>query len=498
MDEMNPTCREIEGLLSPYLDRELDPLVARRVDEHVSSCPVCSDALATMREAGRVLAASIPLRSEAEWEALALRVEMAIDREEARAFQEAAEQELILQEASAHAEPMPAMAMRTMMDAAPPKAERAKAEKATRGRGFGWWAYGSGALAAAMLVLLLWPWLKNRVEEGPPAPSRQTTLMDESAGRKEAAPSTAQEKVGLSAREPASTGMPEKATATDKIPSSAKPEPNASMKRNAASPAERKLTSSARGEAPATLDTPASRVESGATKQFAADQSARQQSAPPAAPALPQQKSFSQQKTKAGSVSAPAPPTKQDAEGTEQALQKSAPSGSAQPAPNGQESQSAEERESPKKVRAVQPQPISKSESSPVWRPDQATNGFRAKNGPAASDTPPPPMIKHFSETEWAEMGELQTQEALKAGTEKSLAEATQVLEGFLKEYPHSVFRTQTSANLLRTTSALVQLNPNFWCEKAVAALDNWKLEKPSPAINVDAEVATIQGRCLK
>jgi hypothetical protein len=51
---------------------------------------------------------------------------------------------------------------------------------------------------------------------------------------------------------------------------------------------------------------------------------------------------------------------------------------------------------------------------------------------------------------------------------------------------------------LLRTTSALVQLNPNLWCESAVGALDNWKLEKPSPAINVDAEVATIQGRCLK
>jgi len=494
---MNPTCREIEGLLSPYLDRELDPLVARRVDEHVSSCPVCSDALAAMREAGRILAAAVPLRSEAEWEALALRVEMAIDREEARVFQEAAKQELVLHEAAAHTEWTPVAAMRTATHAAP------KREKATRSRGFGWWAYGSGAIAAAMLVVLLWPWLKSRVEEGPPVPSPQDILMD--------APSTTTEQEQSSVREPASTATPEKtrATASDsRQPAASAPEAPPSVKRDGASTAERKLVSSG-GEAPATLsvDQDAQRngatgglQESGATKQFVADQNAPQQSAlrsapqqnvPPATQTVPQQKSFSQQKTKAGTA-APSPETQATAPAQESATKDSRTRAS-EPQPSAGEQVQLEK---------ATPQPISKKETSPVWRPDQSTNGFRAKSksaaGPTASDTPPPPTVKHFSETEWAEMSELQTQEALKTGTEKSLAEATQVLEGFLKQYPRSAFRTQTSANLLRTTSALVQLNPNLWCEKAVAALDNWKLEKPSPAINVDAEIATIQGRCLK
>lgn len=459
---MNPTCREIEGLLSPYLDRELDPLVARRVDEHLSSCSACSDALAATREAGRILAAAVPLRSEAEWEALALRVEMAIDREEARVFQEAAAKELMAHEEAVQA--TPAMAMRTLREEPSKKAER------SRPRGFGWWGYGSGAIAVAMLVLLLWPWFQEHVEEGPPAPPARAPTFDTRARHEEPAPSAVPEQEKLSAREPASSSLPAPAMNT---------------KRNAASPTERDLASSGeRAAAPSTTagkdsEQPATGVlgESAAKKQFGTA------AAPSPGAASPQ---------------SAAPPASSD----EQAkLEKSAPSGSA---PSVQKAVPNEERKAAAKEGATTPQPMSTSETSSVWRSDPSSNGFRAKtkatNGPIASDTPspPPPMIKHFSETEWAEISELQTQEALKVGTEKSLAEATQVSESFLKEYPRSVFRTQAEANLLRTTAALVQLNPNIWCERAVAALDNWKLEKPSPAINLEAEITTIEGQCLK
>src|SRR5688500_304568 len=178
MDEMT-TCREIEGLLSPYLDRELDPLVARRVEQHVASCTACSNALVAMREAGRVLAAAIPLRSQAEREALALRVELAIDREEARVFQEAAERELADQAAE------PASGMRSMSSMEERATTQPEAPR-QRARGFGWWAYGSGAIAAAMLVLLLWPRFKERVEDGPPDPGARTTMMDQDLAREDA------------------------------------------------------------------------------------------------------------------------------------------------------------------------------------------------------------------------------------------------------------------------------------------------------------------------
>ena len=454
---MNPTCREIEGLLSPYLDRELDPLVARRVDEHVTSCPACSEALAAMREAGRILAAAGPLRSEAEWEALALRVEMAIDREEARVFQEAATKELVDLEERLQA--TPATAMRTFEEAPAEQAEPSR----SRARGFGWWAYGSGAIAVAMLVLLLWPWFQEHVEEGPPAPPARTPTFDTRARHEEPAPSTVPQQENLSEREQAR-----------------KPDD----KRNASPPSERDLASSSeRAAAPPTT----------AEKATGADKDAEQ----PAIGALRAEETPSPGTAPSRAQSAE-PPASSD----EQAkLEKSAPSGSA---PNAQKAVPQEKRKAAAKEDAGgTPQPISKSETSPVWRSDPSSNGFRGKTmskGDApASDTPsPPPPIKLISETEWAEMGEIQTHEALKAGTEKSLTEASYVLESFLKEYPSSVFRPRASANLVRTTAALVQLNPNLWCERAVAALDNWKLEKPSPAINLEAEITTIEGGCLK
>jgi hypothetical protein len=472
MDEMNPTCREIEGLLSAYLDRELDPLVARRVEEHLVSCVACSDALIAMREAGRVLAAAVPLRSEAEWEALALRVEMAIDREEARVFQEAAVQDVMVDAA----EPDFAMARAASMEA---KARRREMPPPRRTRGFGWWAYGSGAIAAAMLVLLLWPWFKEHVEEGPPAPRAKAPQLqvgrDEDVGRDERANSPAPEQEQLTAREPAAPA-PATKTEVDALRSSE------GALRNEASP----------------------KMESGAGKQFAADQNAAQSPVvpSPAAPSPAMRQDFSGTKEKDARRGAPSE-TPAAAEEPEH-LEESADGGSVQSAqeaapPSEQKVAPSETQGAKKKVRATAPQPMSKNEVSKSWG---ETKSFRtmskSMSEPSASDTPPPPTVKHFSETEWVEMSELQTQEALKAGTEKSLAEATHVLESFLKEYPRSAFRPEVSANLLRTTSALVQLNPNLWCESAAAALEGWKLEKPPPAINVDAEIATIEGRCLK
>lgn len=483
---MNPTCRDIEGLLSAYLDRELDPLVARRVEEHLVSCVACSDALAAMREAGRVLAAAVPLRSEAEWEALALRVEMAIDREEARVFQEAASQEVV-------AATVPDFEM------ASPRAAAIKRERVgRRTRGFGWWAYGSGAVAAAMLVLLLWPWFKEHVEEGPPAPRASAPQLG--VPREEPAPSPSSEQETLSLREPTAAQEPASPPTTTPGSSPAKPLPT--EKRDAASSAERKLTSVGGVQSTIQTERDAQQNAAGAlrseeasrmkveTKEVPVDQASRPYIEGIDAPPLVKRNLES---------------TK-DSDGQAQ-LQKSTDGGSAPNAPETAAEAAPAPSEQPseyavKKARASEPQPIPKNEAAESWSTDQPSKGFRAQTKSMsrlpASDTPPPPTVKHFSETEWAEMSELQTQEALKAGTEKSLAEATHVLESFLKEYPRSVFRPEVSANLLRTTSTLVQLNPNLWCERATAALEGWRLEKPPPAINVDAEIATIEGRCLK
>jgi anti-sigma factor RsiW len=448
---MNSNCREIEAQLSPYLDGELDEVTTRRVEEHLAGCAACRDALAAIRETERVLAGAMPMRSDAEWEALALRVEMAIDREEARILREEAANE---------------MAGASTFVAARSAAEPEKAAPQRKGILGWWWAYGSGAIATAMLVLLLWPWFSERVEEGPPVPSTRTRSMEpdralEKDASSESAPSTLMEQEQLST-EPAAPGV-----AGEELPSEALGEksPPVANDLDAAKPNQ---TPSASGREMKIAPPP---TDSNMRESFTAgkDEASREaaQNAPESGGA-------------AGS---------RDAAGAEPTTPQRKAAAPSEP---------REESRSTMKVRGVVPQPMSK-EPANQWRSADGVGRLKSKSGsPAPSDSPPPAVVEHFSETEWAEASELQTQEAFKVGTEKALGEAAHVQESFLKEFPRSVFRTRIAANFVRTTAALSQLNSDIWCERALAALEIWKLEKPSPAMNLDAEIASIESRCVK
>ena len=50
-------CERIEDLLSPYLEDELSPEDRQTVENHLSSCPECSELLSLMREANIALTA---------------------------------------------------------------------------------------------------------------------------------------------------------------------------------------------------------------------------------------------------------------------------------------------------------------------------------------------------------------------------------------------------------------------------------------------------------
>ncbi len=141
---------ENEDTLTAYLDGELDAVAARRVDAHLVGCAACRATLAAWREADAALAAVAPARSEAEWEALAQRVDRTIGEEEAR--------DARIREAAARAP-----------ESKPP------------GRRRFLWVWSSGAVAAAALVLLMRPW----VDEPPPSSSSRPT--SEAAPEKERA-----------------------------------------------------------------------------------------------------------------------------------------------------------------------------------------------------------------------------------------------------------------------------------------------------------------------
>jgi hypothetical protein len=134
---MKPACDEFFEQLSAYADDELDAAAARRVAEHVASCVACREQLRAWREEGAALAAAVPSRSDVEWERLARRVEAAIDDGEAE------------EEANV----------------ATARVARAASRSGVPER---WLWGGSGALVAAALVLLFWPWVSQQVTEMPP------------------------------------------------------------------------------------------------------------------------------------------------------------------------------------------------------------------------------------------------------------------------------------------------------------------------------------------
>ncbi len=67
MDEY-VTCRECTQLLDDYVDSNLDPETARRLDEHLAECPPCVHFLSTYRSCStmshslRDRAVEIPLK----------------------------------------------------------------------------------------------------------------------------------------------------------------------------------------------------------------------------------------------------------------------------------------------------------------------------------------------------------------------------------------------------------------------------------------------------
>jgi hypothetical protein len=156
---MKGPCPELEPLLSPFLDGELGEADTRRVEEHLATCAACRALVDEWRAAESALARSGPVRSDVEWERLARRVDAAIDEAEGAALGKVA--------ATRAASPAPSRANRSWM-----------------------WG-GSGALVAAALILLCWPWIVGQPGE-PPArlsePSRPSTLPAAPAETKEAAP----------------------------------------------------------------------------------------------------------------------------------------------------------------------------------------------------------------------------------------------------------------------------------------------------------------------
>ena len=130
---MNDADREMLPLLAGWLDGELTPGDAKRVEEALARSAELRAVLEEWSAVDAAMPREAPERPEAEWEALATRVDDAVAAEAAR------EREAVRREA-----------------AGPVDAGR---------RGGGWrswfgtraWAMGGGALVAATLALLLWP-----------------------------------------------------------------------------------------------------------------------------------------------------------------------------------------------------------------------------------------------------------------------------------------------------------------------------------------------------
>ncbi|MEZ5066836.1 MAG: zf-HC2 domain-containing protein [bacterium] len=132
---MSANCHEFEERLAGYVDGELGPEDARAVEAHLATCEDCRATVTAWQEADAALATSAPSRTEPEWERLASRVEAAIDVEAERL----ARAEAAVTAAAPAAQPTPA-ARRTPRRA---------------------WFLGTGAVAAAVLVGLFWPWFSQ-------------------------------------------------------------------------------------------------------------------------------------------------------------------------------------------------------------------------------------------------------------------------------------------------------------------------------------------------
>ena len=187
---MNAECRDIEALLSPYADGELEAADARRVEAHVAACAACRATLEAWRESEAALASLHPARSDVEWERLARRVEAVVGADEG----------------------------------AGGRATVAASDRPPRKAGRSWLWAGSGVLAAAALVGLFWPW----VVKGP------DTMHEEAAPARQAAPT--ERELPATLEEDAPSVEPPPVEPTPVAPSAVAPTPIADAKKDAFRP----------------------------------------------------------------------------------------------------------------------------------------------------------------------------------------------------------------------------------------------------------------------
>ncbi len=159
---MKDRCREFQDLLSAYVDGELPAADAARVEQHVAGCDECTAVVEAYALTDADLAATVPARGETEWEALASRVDRAIEEDSGRS------------------------------------AEVSSTGAADRPPGPAWhaWfhprtlAFGSGGiLVAALLVALFRPWVDGPSPTSlppspvPPAPLSKNAAPEKKEGR---------------------------------------------------------------------------------------------------------------------------------------------------------------------------------------------------------------------------------------------------------------------------------------------------------------------------
>lgn len=455
---MSERCRETEALLSPYLDGELDADARRRVEAHVAGCDACRATLEEWRRADLALRSKRPVRSDVEWERLAQRVETAIDVEEGKARADAA---------------------------AAVAATGARAAAPARGAARRWWLWsGSGALVAAALVALFWPWVVPRPSEPPTlqrgAESRGGSTSNEpavedarqSAGaskaeelRNEAAPvapeATAEpdatspvdaRRVALAQRSPIGPALgasapPEKKSRTDEIESS-----TSAAKLNEPARAAEGRQSFGADPSAGTVGL-LSAETSDLAKQFAKEKEEQRAAQP----------------TETAASEPVTPPAKT---APEPAARSDKAASAATPAP-----------------RSEKPAAAPKTSTESPWE-GSTRSLVPADRGRSLDDGP-----RATPDTSFA-TARSNAKAALVDGGERVLRDAASEVDAFLAVFPQSPHRVDALAERMRLRARLAALDPDRWCEDARLAVDEWQRAAQDPPADLQDVAKDVDERC--
>ncbi|MFN8178292.1 MAG: zf-HC2 domain-containing protein [bacterium] len=438
---MSEHCREIEPLLSPYVDGELSADDRRRVEAHLAGCEACRATLAAWREADAALAAA-PARSDVEWERLAQRVEKAIDVEEGKD--------------RAALRPAMAAAAATRGSGQP----ETPAAPARRGTPRLWWLWGgSGALVAAALVGLFWPMLAQHTGE---LPGKVTNGGSPASEFPEATPSlrsgpSSEAESGQAERRLTESG-PDRPSPAQSSPVLSGPTPVATS-----------APASPSTNAPAPYDVRNVRLSDLDTRT-----------------AL--------QHELAGTLGGLAPETEGKREAASGSAVPSEPTaGAASEAPTA-----------PKTSPAAQPLPLgreadakNKAVSTLERVADEARGRAKRADEPAPAALPQSeagargliraaqPPSEAAEDSSFATLA-ARTRAALADGGENALLEAAHGVEAFLAASPGSPHRAEALESRLRLRTRLVTLDPDLGCEDLRAALADWRRETTSPSAEME------------